>query len=72
MRQQVERGDWHGSEIGRQHKFLSSEHRISQDSEWNGDGSCRRWSGLNYMGQKQCCGTVTIYDGSGSGSGSDF
>jgi hypothetical protein len=37
-RQRVERGDWHGSEIGKQHKFLSSECWTSQDFEWKVGG----------------------------------
>ncbi len=38
VRQRVERGDWHGSEIGKHHKFLSSECWASQASEWIGGG----------------------------------
>jgi hypothetical protein len=38
VRQRVERGEWHGSEIGEHHKFLSSECWASQASEWIGGG----------------------------------
>jgi hypothetical protein len=50
VRQRVERGDWHGSEIGKQHNFLSSECWASQASEWmGGGGSCSRWSGYRVL-----------------------
>jgi hypothetical protein len=38
VRQQVVWGNWHGSEIGKQHKFLSSEGWASKDCEWQGEG----------------------------------
>jgi hypothetical protein len=52
VRHRVEHGDWHGSEIGKQHKFLSSECWASQDCEWKGGGLLQQWSGYACMCQK--------------------
>jgi hypothetical protein len=50
VQQRVYWGDWQGSEMGKQNKFLSSEFWASLDYEWKGGvGSLNTWSGYRLL-----------------------